>query len=90
MFTTKDYLRPDGGKKTTPRVNENTYISKDEAKRVYDKMGFDFNEFLLGMNVELEHQDVTKGNILKTAKIAAAHLTEKPNYYTLLKKYIEN
>jgi hypothetical protein len=78
-------------KKTTPKANENTYINKGEAKRIYDKMGydFDFNEFLLGMNVELEHQDITKGNILKTAKIAAAHLKEKPNYYTLLKKYIE-
>jgi len=39
--------------------------------------------------VEMEHQDVTNGNIVKTAKIAAAHLKEKPKYYTLLKKYIE-
>ncbi len=43
----------------------------------------------MGMNVEMEHQDVTNGNVVKTAKIAAAHLTEKPNYYTLLKKYVE-
>ncbi len=55
------------------------------------KMGYTFNpnEFHIGMNVEMEHQDVTNGNVVKTAKIAAAHLTEKPNYYTLLKKYIE-
>jgi len=33
--------------------------------------------------------DVTNGNVVKTAKIAAAHLTENPKYYTLLKKYIE-
>jgi hypothetical protein len=37
----------------------------------------------------MEHKDVTNGNVVKTAKIAAAHLTEKPNYYTLLKKYVE-
>ena len=54
-------------------------------------MGYTFNpeEFHMGMNVEMEHQDVTNGNVVKTAKIAAAHLTEKPNYYTLLKKYVE-
>ncbi len=91
MRGTKKLLDRLETKKTTPTVNENTYISKVDAKRIYDKMGydFDFNEFLLGMNTELEHQDVTKGNIVKTAKIAAAHLKEKPNYYTLLKKYIE-
>lgn len=91
MRSTKKLLDRMEAKKTTPSVNENTYISKVDAKRIYDKMGydFDFNEFLLGMNVELEHQDITKGNIVKTAKIAAAHLKEKPNYYTLLKKYIE-
>lgn len=91
MRGTKKLLDRLEAKKTTPSVNENTYISKVDAKRIYDKMGydFDFNEFLLGMNVELEHQDITKGNIVKTAKIAAAHLKEKPNYYTLLKKYIE-
>ena len=54
-------------------------------------MGYTFNpeEFHMGMNVEMEHKDVTNGNVVKTAKIAAAHLTEKPNYYTLLKKYVE-
>jgi hypothetical protein len=54
-------------------------------------MGYKFNpeEFHMGMNVEMEHQDVTNGNVVKTAKIAAAHLTENPKYYTLLKKYVE-
>ncbi len=87
----RDLLSEADTKKDTRYVSGDTYISKEEAKRIYDKMryDFDFNEFLLGMNTELEHQDVTKGNIVKTAKIAAAHLKEKPNYYTLLKKYIE-
>ena len=48
------------------------------------------NEFYMGMNVELEHQDVTDGSLVKTAMVAAAHLREIPNYYTLLKKYVEN
>ena len=50
---------------------------------------FDPKEFHMGVNVEMEHKDVTNGNVIKTAKIAAAHLTEVPNYYTLLKRHVE-
>lgn len=39
-----------------------------------------------GMQVELEHRDVTGGAALKTAKIAAAHLCEHPDYYRRLKQ----
>ena len=40
----------------------------------------------LGMEVEREHRDVTRGGALKTAKIAAAHLCEAgPRYYSGLK-----
>lgn len=62
-----------------------------KIKKLYDKLGysFDFKEFLLGMQVELEHRDITGGDAVMTAKIAAAHLREVPNYYTLLKKYVE-
>ena len=72
-------------------MSGDTYIGKKEAMRIYKNMGYDFNpaEFYTGMNVELEHQDVTDGSLVKTAMIAAAHLRENPNYYTLLKKYIE-
>jgi hypothetical protein len=38
------------------------------------------------IKVEMEHKDVTGGDLEKTARIAAAHLRELPNYYTLLKK----
>jgi hypothetical protein len=37
----------------------------------------------------MEHQDLTGGDLMKTAKIAAAHLKEVPDYYTKLKKYVE-
>lgn len=69
----------------------NTKISREISDTILKKMGYTFNpeEFHKGMNVEMEHQDVTNGNVVTTAKIAAAHLTEKPNYYTLLKKYVE-
>ncbi len=66
-------------------------ISREQSDKILDKMGYKFNptEFFLGMNVELEHQDVTNGNVVKTAKIAAAHLKENPKYYSLLMKYVE-
>ena len=66
-------------------------VSPEEAKKIYDKMKYNFDprEFLLGMQAELEHSDVTGGDLVLTAKIAAAHLREVPNYYTLLKKYVE-
>jgi hypothetical protein len=46
----------------------------------------DFNEFMKGMNVELEHADITRGAPILTAKIALAHLKELPDYYTRLEK----
>ena len=74
-------------------LNESTptEISKDVARSIYDELGYDFsfNEFVMGMNSELEHNDVTGGDPKKTAMIAAAHLREVPDYYTLLKKYVE-
>ena len=75
---------------STPNKKD-TYISEEDAQRVYNSLNynFDFKEFHEGMNIELEHQDVTGGNLILTAKIAAAHLREVPNYYTLLKKYVE-
>ncbi len=49
-------------------------------------------EFLMGLNVELEHgrhdhqTNVTNDDPIKTAKIAWAHLKELPDYYTRLEK----
>jgi hypothetical protein len=53
---------------------------------------FDQRQFRAGLGVELEHgtvnqaTDVTKDNPLLTGKIALAHLTEFPDYYTRLEK----
>jgi hypothetical protein len=91
MIRLRDLLVETGVKKDTPYVSGDTYISKEEAKRIYDYMKYDFdlNQFVLGMNVELEHQDVTEGSLVKTAMIAAAHLREVPDYYTKLKQFVE-
>jgi len=51
---------------------------------------FDFEQFLMGLNVELEHgrrdpsTDVTGDDPVITGKIALAHLKELPDYYTRL------
>ena len=48
---------------------------------------FPFDDFKRGINIELEHglnnslTNVTDDDLLKTAKIALAHLNEFPNYY---------
>ena len=48
---------------------------------------FPFEDFKRGINIELEHgkeninTDVTDDDLIKTAKIALAHLNEFPNYY---------
>jgi DNA-directed RNA polymerase alpha subunit len=66
----------------------------EEALAAADKLGIDFSkvkytqeEFLVGMNIELEHglvnpvTNVTDNDPLTTAKIAKAHLNEFPEYY---------
>ena len=48
---------------------------------------FPFDDFKRGIYIELEHgkenmnTDVTDDDLIKTAKIALAHLNEFPNYY---------
>ncbi len=66
----------------------------------FDK--FTPQEFLDGINVELEHgtvnpkTNVTNDNLLVTAKIALAHLKEFPNYYNkeygikIFEKYLQS
>ena len=44
------------------------------------------DEFLFGLNVELEHRNITHGNYKITTKIVIAHLLEDPRYYYFLRK----
>ncbi len=72
-------------------------ISKKQAKRIGNllKVNWDrvnLEEFHKGLKVELEHgtiypnTDITKDNLITTAKIALAHLRELHNYYSELNK----
>lgn len=47
---------------------------------------FDLTQVLMGVQVELEHTDLTKGKLEPTMMIALAHLREIPDYYTRLRK----
>jgi hypothetical protein len=42
-----------------------------------------------GMEIEREHKDITQGRVGQTAKIAAAHICERPDYYRRIKRYVE-
>ena len=60
----------------------------DVAKELnIDFTKFSLNDFITGINIELEHglvnpeTNVTNNNLLLTAKIALAHLNEFPDYY---------
>ena len=70
-------------------------VTVREATRVGHKLGVSFRKFsprdlARGMAVELEHgrksprTDVTHDDPIKTAKIALAHLNERPDYYDRL------
>ena len=63
-----------------------------EILKVAEELNIDFtkfslSDFITGINIELEHglieldTNVTNNNLLKTAKIALAHLNEFPDYY---------
>lgn len=75
-------------------------FTKEQAREIGDKIGIDweeisFEEFAVGINVELEHgtenpqTNVTNDDPIITGKIALAHLYELPDYYTRLEKMEE-
>jgi hypothetical protein len=73
------------------------YFTKDQARAIATELGIDFRalgcdleQFRLGLGVELEHgprspeSDVSGNDPIVTGRIALAHLTEFPDYYTRL------
>ena len=80
-----------------PRKN----FTAEEAKKIGDKLSikwdkFDVDQFMRGMNVELEHglrdpsTNVSNDDPMITGKIALAHLNEIPDYYNRLEKMEED
>lgn len=67
-------------------------FTEQDALMIAQKLGIEFHkfslqDFLTGLNIELEHgtvdlkTNVTNDNLEMTAKIALAHLNEYPDYY---------
>jgi hypothetical protein len=78
----------------------NKKITLTQAKQIGNKLKINFDvvdpkEWQYAMQVELEHgthnkrTNVTGNDLLKTGKIALAHLLEIPDYYVRLKKMEE-
>jgi hypothetical protein len=78
-------------------VSEARKITPEEARRIGDEIGVDWNRFDLeqfraGMDVEFEHgshdpaTDVTGDDPILTGKIALAHMKEFPDYYERLER----
>jgi Protein of unknown function (DUF5661) len=76
---------------------EKRRTSTEEARRVGDEIGIDWDRFDLelfrtGMDVEYEHgshdpqTDVTGDDPIVTGKIALAHMKEFPDYYERLER----
>ena len=78
-------------------MSEERRTSTEEARRVGDEIGVDWDRFDLelfraGMDVEFEHgshdpqTDVTRDDPIVTGKIALAHMKEFPDYYERLER----
>jgi len=76
---------------------EEKVFTSEQAKEIGEILGvnwskFNIEQFRMGMDVELEHgtsdplTNVTDNDLLITGKIALAHLTEYPDYYTRLER----
>ena len=76
---------------------EERHTNTEEARRVGDEIGVDWDRFGLeqfraGMDVEYEHgshdqqTDVTGDDPIVTGKIALAHIKEFPDYYERLER----
>jgi len=81
-------------------MNKKSILTLDQAKTTGEQLSirwdkFDVPQFRAGFGVELEHgivnptTNVTNDDPLMTGKIALAHLTEFPDYYTRLAKLEE-
>ena len=82
-------------------MTETPRTSVEEARRVGDAIGvdwdrFDLEQFRAGMDVEYEHgshdpqTDVTGDDAIVTGKIALAHMKEFPDYYERLERMEED
>ena len=81
----------------TAELSKKRYFTSDQARAIanelgidFGALGFDLEQFRMGLGIELEHgprdakTDVSGNDPIVTGKVALAHLTEFPDYYTRL------
>ena len=81
----------------TAELSTKRYFTRKQARAIateleidFGALGCDLEQFRMGLGVELEHgprdpeTDVSGNDPIVTGKIALAHLTEFPDYYTRL------
>jgi hypothetical protein len=64
-------------------------VSLSDAKKVishYEMKNIDPKYIKYALDTEMEHTDITDGDLAKTAMIVMAHLREHPLYYAEIKK----
>jgi hypothetical protein len=73
-------------------TSEEAAAIADQLGVDFEALGFDLEQYRMGLDVELEHglrdsgTNVTGDDPLTTGRIALAHLKEFPDYYTRLAK----
>lgn len=70
-------------------VEATKQISPEQGQKLFVALGLDKTQvspeqFVMGLNVEMEHADVIEGSLKKLALLVLAHLKEVPDYYTKL------
>lgn len=92
----KEWIPEKKRKKSLGRLEREGRIPAAQVKRAMkalgrkvQKCGITAAALREGMEVEREHSDVTGLGLKKTAKVAAAHLCERPDYYKRLKRFVE-
>lgn len=78
--------RAAGRRRQGPRYTQAHAIEAARRARIKLDRCITAKSLAEGMNVEREHRDVTKGSATTTAKIAAAHLRERCDYYEVLRQ----
>ena len=80
---------------------KNKEITPEFIQELSNKFGlnisdYNMDEILKGYKIELEHgtklgldTNITNNDPIETLRIVVAHLKEREDYYSLLKKYVE-
>lgn len=77
-------------KRCRPKSRRFTLAEARRVKAILDPRNkYNLHEFHVGMNVELEHHNITCGDPIETGRIVVAHMPETKHYYPKLIRFVE-